>query len=488
MGKKVVVIGSGFGGLSVALRARAKGYDVTILEKGSQLGGRARVFYRNGFRHDAGPTVLTAPWLLEELFVLFKKNITDYVKIKPLDLWYRFVYPDGSVFDYDSDVKNTLAQIEKLNPKDVQGYKNLLKQSEDIFKVGFEKLSSHPFHSLPFMLSQIPSMIRLKAYKTVWQFVCAHLKNDKLRQAFSIQPLLVGGNPFNTTSIYNLIHFLERKWGVHFPHGGTGALVNALEKLALEEGIEIRLKTEVTKLKIQKKKIHLIETNNSEKVPCDIVISNMDPVNLYRQIEGRDYKKNWKLKIRENYSRYSMALFVLFFGSKKQYNDIAHHTIWLGNRYEELLFDIFNGTSLPHDFSLYIHRPTATDSSFAPDGCDSFYVLSPVPNLKSKIKWEDEGEKYAQRIILALERTILPDLRSNIVEDFFMTPEDFKKDYNSEHGAGFSISPLFYQSAWFRYHNKGEGVDNLFLVGAGTHPGAGLPGVLCSAKVVDRFL
>ncbi len=488
MGKRIAVMGAGFGGIAAALRARAKGNTVTLYEKGSQLGGRARVFHRNGYRHDAGPTVITAPWLLQELFALFGKNIADYVELKELDLWYRFVYPDGSQFDYTKDLANTLEQIVKLNPKDEKGYKDLLAKSEEIFKVGFDQLADKPFDQFIFMVKQVPSMIRLGAYQTVWKLVCQHLTHDKLRQAFSIQPLLVGGNPFDTTSIYSLIHYLERKWGVYYPMGGTGALVSALGKLMTEEGIAVQLNTEIKNISVTEKTITGIETRLGEKIPCDVLISNADPITLYRKINHNKYKKNWKVLIREKFSRYSMGLFVLFFGTTKKYTSVAHHTIWLGQRYRELLLEIFHGKSLPNDFSLYIHRPTASDPSFAPENCDSFYVLSPVPNLEAPIDWEVEGERYSKKIIASLGKTILPDLDKCIVDPFFMTPKDFETDYLSEHGSGFSIAPLFYQSAWFRYHNKGEGIKNLYLVGAGTHPGAGLPGVLCSAKVVESLI
>ncbi len=488
MDKHVVVIGAGFGGLAAALRARAKGYTVTLLEKGGQLGGRARVFERNGFKHDAGPTVITAPWLLEELFQLFDKDMRNYVDLKELDLWYRFIFPDGTNFDYTKDINHTLKQIEALNPSDVIGYKKILLESEKIFEIGFNQLSAKPFHNFIFMLQQVPAMIRLKAYRSVWKFISSHILNDKIRQAFSIQPLLVGGNPFDTTSIYSLIHYLERKWGIHYPMGGTGALVSAIGKLLIEEGVNVQLNREIKNIKTVANKIVALETDKLETIACDIVISNVDPVNLYKNISGYKYKKNWKIKIREKYARYSMGLFVLFFGTTKKYTQVAHHTIWLGKRYKELLNDIFYGKVLPADFSLYVHRPTATDPSFAPPDCDSFYVLSPVPNLTANINWKEEGQAYADRIVSALNKTMLPGLNKNIIDSFFMTPDDFKNDYLSQHGAGFSISPLFYQSAWFRYHNKGEGVENLYLVGAGTHPGAGLPGVLCSAKVVDSFL
>ncbi|PZO09320.1 MAG: phytoene desaturase [Lysobacteraceae bacterium] len=484
---RVVVIGGGFGGIAAALRARAKGHDVTLVDRCPRLGGRAQVFEKDGFRHDAGPTVLTAPFLFEELFELFGKRISDYVEIVPLELWYRFHFPDGDTFDYGGGLDKTLAEIERIHPPDADGYRALLEHSRRIYDVGFTELADAPFHRFSFMLKQIPHLLRLGAYRTVWQMVARHVKHDKIRQAFSIQPLLVGGNPFDTTSIYGLIHFLERAHGVHFAMGGTGALVDALAKLMAEQGITVQLDTTVKSIEVSGNDITAVVTEAGERIEADHLVSNTDPVHLYQNLLPKSASKR-SAKIKARHSKQSMGLFVLYFGTSRQYPDVAHHTIWLGPRYRELLDDIFNRKVLAEDFSIYLHRPTATDPSFAPEGCDSFYALVPVPNLTAGIDWATEAPKLRDRVVAALGATLLPGLADTIRADFFMTPEDFEYRYLSPAGAGFSIAPVFSQSAWFRFHNRGEGPRNLYLVGAGSHPGAGLPGVLCSAKVVDRLL
>jgi len=481
-----VVIGGGFGGMASALRLRAQGHTVTLLDRCSRLGGRAQVFERDGFRFDAGPTVLTAPFLFDELFELFGKKRSDYVEFKELDTWYRFHFHDGEHFDYGGTPADTLKEIERLSPPDVDGYRKLLAHSERIFDVGFTKLADQPFHSVGTLLAQVPNMIRLGCYRTVWQLVSKYLKDDRLRRAFSIHPLLVGGNPFETTCIYSLIHFLERKWKIHFAMGGTGALVDAMEKLMREEGISIHLNTTVTSIPTSEGRAIAVNTENGESFPTDLLVSNMDPLHLYRNVLIQE-RQAPLFKLKQRRMQQSMGLFVLFFGTDRQYPDVEHHTIWLGERFKELIQEIFHGDHLPDDFSLYIHRPTATDPSFAPEGCDSFYVLAPVPNLNASINWETEGPKLRDRIVSALEATILPELSRHIQSDFYMSPENFAHDYLSVKGSGFSVAPIFSQSAWFRFHNKSETLKNLYLVGAGSHPGAGVPGVLCSAKVVDRL-
>jgi phytoene desaturase len=484
---RAVVVGGGFGGIASAIRLRAKGYEVQLLDRCNKLGGRAQAFEREGFLFDAGPTVITAPFLFDELFELHGRRREDYVEFRQLDPWYRFQFHDGDIFDYGGEIEHTEKEIAKFNPDDVEGYKQLLAHSEKIFDIGFTKLSDKPFHNISTMLAQIPTLLRLKCYRSVWQMVCAHLQDPKLRQAFSVQPLLVGGNPFDTTSIYSLIHFLERRWGIHFAMGGTGALVEAYRKLMVELNIDIKLNTTVDKILVDNKKAVGVQLENGAQINADLVVANVDPKYLYRRmLDSAEQSRTAKFK--SQHSVLSMGLFVLFFGTKKKYPNIAHHTIWLGKRYKELLFEIFNGKSLPEDFSLYLHRPTATDSSFAPDGCDSFYVLAPVPNLNANIDWGTQAPLLKEKIIESLSEHLLPDLKQQIVTDFYMTPEDFKTDYLSEGGAGFSVAPLFTQSAWFRFHNKAEGPKNLYLVGAGTHPGAGLPGVISSAKVMDRLV
>ncbi len=484
---RAIVVGAGFGGIAAALRLRARGYSVSIIDRAARLGGRAQVFERDGFRHDAGPTVITAPFLFDELFALFGARREDYVQFVPLDPWYRFQFADGETFDYGGDVESTLAEIERLSPADVDGYQSLVDASRRIFEVGFEQLADQPFHSIRSMIRQIPALLRLRADRSVWQLVCKHLKSEYLRQAFSIQPLLVGGNPFDTTSIYNLIHFLERRWGIHFAMGGTGALVDGLGQLMQDVGIDIQLETTVASIDIQDGRARGVVLENGERRSADLVVSNADPMHLYeKMVPAKEQTRMVRMKRR--HSKFSMGLFVLYFGTKKQYPDVAHHTIWMGQRYRELLADIFDRKVLADDFSLYVHRPTATDPSFAPAGCDSFYVLAPVPNLEANIDWQTEGPALQRRIVQALDATMLPGLKDSITADFFMTPEDFADDYLSVAGAGFSVAPVLRQSAWFRFHNKAEGPENLYLVGAGTHPGAGLPGVVSSAKVIDHLV
>ena len=484
---RCVVIGGGFGGIAASLRMRAKGYRVTLVDRCDRLGGRAQVFERDGFRHDAGPTVITAPFLFDELFALFDRQRADYIDFVALDPWYRFEFADGETFNYGGTVESTLDEIGRFNERDRDGYLRLVERSRQIFDVGFSKLADRPFHSVWTMLRQTPELVRLGSHKTVWELVASHLEDERLRQAFSIQPLLVGGNPFDTTSIYSLIHYLERRWGVYFAMGGTGALVDALARLMHEVGIAVRLRTTVERVVVENGVATGVMTVDGELLAADVVVSNADPAHLYRDMVPAE-TQSIGARLKQRRSKFSMGLFVLYFGTTQQYPDVAHHTIWLGRRYRELLDDIFHRQILADDFSLYVHRPTATDPSFAPPGNDSFYVLAPVPNLGGEVDWAVEAPRLRDRIVAALDRSMLPGLASSITADFYMTPEDFAGDYLSVDGAGFSVAPVFSQSAWFRFHNRGEGPRNLYLVGAGTHPGAGVPGVLCSAKVLDRLV
>ena len=482
-----IVAGAGFGGIAAALRLRAKGYDVHLIDRCPRLGGRGQVFEKDGFRHDAGPTVLTAPHLFEELFELFGKKMSDYVTLVVPDPWYRFQYHDGDTFDYGPTEAATEAEIARISPADVAGYRRMGAWSKKIYDVGFTKLSAVPFHSIIFMTKQIPDLLRLRSFESVWSMVSRHLKHDKLRRAFSIQPLLLGGNPFSTTAIYGMINHLEREHGVWFAMGGTGALVNAFERLMVEEGIQISLDTTIAQIKVSNGRASGVVLESGEDLDADVVVSNMDPVHVYRNMLPQSKITN-VAKLRSRKPRLSMGLYVMYFGAKKTWPDVAHHTVWFGERYKSLLRDIFDKKKLADDFSLYVHRPTATDPSFAPDGCDSFYVLCPVPNLAGGQDWAVEGPKLRDRIIAALDATMLPGLTETITAEFAMTPEDFSHDYLSVDGAGFSLSPFFTQSAWFRFHNRAEGLQNLYFVGAGTHPGAGLPGVVSSAKVLETLV
>ena len=486
MNKTAIIVGSGFGGIAASLRMRSLGYQVSIFEKLNQLGGRARVFKKSGFTFDAGPTVITAPFLFDELFKLFNKNRKDYVDFVKLEPWYRFYFSSNNkFFNYSSSLSETEKEISKFNNSDVQGYRKLLEISEKIFNVGFEKLSFVPFHHFFFMIKQIPTLIKLKSYLSVYKLVSKYIKNEQIRQAFSIQPLLLGGNPLDTTSIYNLIHFLERKWGVFYAMGGTGKIIQGFEKLMKEEQIKIFKNTEVTEIITNGNIAEGIKVGD-KKIFADKLIINSDPAYTYKNLIQSD-KKKWTDKKIAN-MEYSMGLFVIYFGTTKKYKNVAHHTIWMGKRYEGLLKDIFKNRILADDFSLYLHRPTATDKSMAPKNCDCFYVLSPVPNLKNPINWSQEGKTYERKILEALDQTILPGLIKNLKICFHMTPNDFQKDYNSLYGSGFSISPIFTQSAWFRFHNKSENFKNLYFVGAGSHPGAGVPGVISSAKVLENIV
>ncbi|MDC0472643.1 phytoene desaturase family protein [Pelagibacteraceae bacterium] len=488
MAKKIIIIGSGFGGLAAALRMRAKGFDVTLVEKHPDLGGRARVFRKDKFIYDGGPTVITAPYLFEELFELFNKKISDYVKIVPLDLWYRFVFENGDKFDYSGNDESMQKEIEKYSKDDFTGFKKLVRFTEKIFDKGFTDLSTKPFNDVKFMLKQIPSLLKLKSYQSVYKLVSSFISNEKLRRVFSMHPLLVGGNPFTTTSIYTLILFLEKKWGIHYALGGTGNVVKALEKLMLEENINILKNSNVTEILTDDKKVTGIKINNKKIINCDYIVCNSDPPNVYKNLLKSENNYNFLFKQKMKRMNYSMGLFVYYFGSKKKYKDVAHHTIYFGKSYKEHLSKIFDKKILSNDISYYLHRPSATDPSMSPEGQDAFYVLVPVPNNLSKINWSEQGEKFKEIVLDKMDKSVLPGIKDNVVSDFFLTPDYFEKELSTLHGSGFSIQPKFTQSAYFRFHNQSEVVKNLYFVGAGTHPGAGMPGVLSSAKVLDELI
>ena len=485
--QNILVIGAGFGGIAAALRMRARGYNVTLVDRLEAIGGRAQVFEKGGFKHDAGPTVITAPFLFDELFELFGEKREDHLEFRPLDPWYRFYFDGGEQFDYRPSIEDTNAEIERFEPADVNGYAKLLQTSKQIFDIGFEKLADRPFHKFTTMLAQIPSLLKLRSYQSVAGVVNSHIKHPLLRQAFSIHPLLVGGNPFTTTSIYSLIHYLERRWGVFFCMGGTGKLVAELHALLERVGVQVELGVDIDQIEVVNGRTTGATAMDGRFFPADRVICNGDPPTVYTQMLPQAAQRR-KRALPEALTQYSMGLYVLYFGTKQTYPDVAHHTIWMGPRYKELLADIFDRKILADDFSLYVHRPTATDPSFAPEGCDSFYVLCPVPNLLGEVDWDEMGPELRDRIVAALSKTIMPGLEDVISDDFWMTPEDFKRDYRSMHGAGFSIAPIFPQSAWFRYHNRDPHIDNLYFAAAGAHPGAGMPGVLCSAKVVETLI
>ncbi|MCK6573240.1 phytoene desaturase [Myxococcota bacterium] len=484
---RAIVVGAGFGGLAAAVRLGARGYRVTVLDRLDQAGGRARVFRDQGFVFDAGPTVVTAPFLFEELWALCGRKLSDDIDLRPVAPFYRIRFNDGEVFDYSGDAEAMRAQIGRLNPDDVAGYEAFLAKSERIFNVGFQQLADVPFGKVWDMLKIVPDMAMLESWRTVYGLVSRHIRDERLRQVLSFHPLLVGGNPFSTTSIYTLIAFLERKWGVHFPMGGTGALVQGLCKLIEGQGGEVRLNTSVERIEVENGRATGVRLADGAFLPAEVVVSNADAAWTYRHLIAPEHRKTWTDRRLEK-ARYSMGLFVWYFGTRKQYPDVAHHTILLGPRYKELLEDIFEKKVLADDFSLYLHRPTATDPALAPEGCDGFYVLSPVPHLDAGIDWTERAEKYRRAISAELDRTMLPGVEENLVTSRVLTPQMFQDEYLSFKGAAFSIEPVLTQSAYFRPHNESEDIAGLYLVGAGTHPGAGMPGVLCSAKVLDRIV
>ncbi|MCB9666598.1 MAG: phytoene desaturase [Myxococcales bacterium] len=482
-----IIIGSGFGGLAAAIRLAHRGYRVTVLERLDQPGGRARVFRQDGFVFDAGPTVITAPFLFEELWAMCGLDMHDEIDLRAVDPFYRIRFDDGTQFDYSGDPVAMRKEIAKFSPADVLGYEAFLAKSETIFKKGFEALAASPFDTVFSMVRLVPEMMRLESYRTVYGLVSKYIKHPKLRQVFSFHPLLVGGNPFSTTSIYTLIAFLERKWGVHFPMGGTNVLVNGLVGLLERVGGTLRLGAEVEEILVEHGHVKGVRLHDGTALATNIVVSNADAAWTYRHLIHERHRNRWhNHKIKR--AHYSMGLFVWYFGTSRQYPEVKHHTILLGPRYKELLADIFDRKVLADDFSLYLHRPTATDPSLAPEGMDAFYVLSPVPHLDGDIDWSVSGEMYREAVSHYLSRTILPDLEAKIMSSRVMTPQHFRDELLAYRGSAFSFEPILTQSAYFRPHNKSEDIRGLYLVGAGTHPGAGLPGVLSSARVLDHFL
>lgn len=482
-----VVIGAGLGGLASAIRLAVRGFRVTLLEQLEQPGGRARVFEQDGFTFDAGPTVVTAPFLFEELWSLCGRDLEDEVDLVPVDPFYRIRFDDGTSFDYSGDLDAMADEISRFEPADVDGYRRFLEKSREIFRVGFEELGHVPFANLSDMLRIVPAMMKLESHRSVYGLVSKYIESEKIRQVLSFHTLLVGGNPFSTTSIYALIAHLERKWGVWYAMGGTGSLVQGLTGLLDELGVAERYGTEVSEILVDDGTATGVRLQSGETIPANLVVSNADVGWTYRHLIRPEHRTTWTDR-RVERQDYSMSLFVWYFGTDRVYDDVEHHTILLGPRYRGLLDDIFEQKGLADDFSLYLHRPTKTDSSMAPPGHDAYYVLSPVPHLDSGVDWRQRAEPYRQAIEDRLSETILPDLGEHLVTSRTLTPQDFRDDYKSLKGAAFSLEPKLTQSAWFRPHNESEDVEHLYFAGAGTHPGAGIPGVLSSARVLDTVV
>jgi phytoene desaturase len=490
-----VVIGAGFGGLASAVRLGARGFRVTVVERLDQPGGRARVFEQDGFTFDAGPTVITAPFLFEELWQLCGKALADDVELRAVSPFYRIRFDDGSQFDYTGDPEAMRREVARFSPEDVEGYERFFEKSKEIFAVGFEELGHAPFGRLRDMLKIVPAMIGLGSWRSVHGLVSKYIDDPKLRQVFSFHPLLVGGNPFSVTSIYALIAFLERKWGVWYAMGGTGALVDGLASLVTDElGATLHTGAEVSDIMLEGSKEEEgepraagVRLQNGEQIDADLVVSNADVGFTYKHLLPPSARTRWTDE-RVDMLKQSMSLFVWYFGTDRQYDDVAHHTIVMGPRYEALLDEIFHEKTLADDCSLYLHRPTHTDPSMAPEGQDAFYVLSPVPHLESGVDWREQAEPYRQMVSRRLSETVLPGLEEHLVTSRVLTPKDFRDDYLSLKGAAFGPEPVLRQSAYFRPHNESEDVEHLYFAGAGTHPGAGLPGVLSTARVLDTVV
>ncbi len=491
---RVAIIGSGLGGLATAIRLAAQGLSVTVYEKRDQPGGRASAWIEDGFTFDAGPTVITAPWLLEDLFALAGDRLEDHVRLVALDPFYRIFFEEGTAFDYARDDARMAANVAALStvPADATGYAAFLERSRQIFERGFTDLSAKPFLHISDMLRIAPSLVRLQSQRTVYGLVSSFVEDERLRQILSFHPLLIGGNPFTATSIYALIHHLERKWGVWFAMGGTTALVRALEDLAVRLGVSFQYNAEVVGLPVAAGRVTGVETKDGVVHPADIVVSNADPIltnTMLLPTSAQSRIGSWRLR----QLRQSMSLVVIYFGTDRTYRDdpanrLAHHNIIFGPRYKGLLTDIFAKKRLASDFSLYLHMPTLTDPHLAPVGCEAFYVLAPVPNLAGGQKWETLARPYRDAIMAKLEQEYLPDLGRHIVVERMIDPPYFRDELNSYLGAGFSVEPVLTQSAWFRPHNRSGRLRNLYQVGAGTHPGAGIPGVLQSAVIASQLV
>ena len=487
--RPAVVIGAGFGGLALAIRLQSAGHPTVLLEKRDKPGGRAYVYQDQGFTFDAGPTVITDPSCLEELFALSGRQLSDYVEMLPVSPFYQLRWEDGAVFDYTNDQADLERQIAKFAAQDVEGYRKFLAYSEALLEEGYTKLGHVPFPDFRSMVRVAPQLVKLQSYRSVYSKVAQFISDEHLRQAFSFHSLLVGGNPFSTSAIYALIHALERKWGVWFPRGGTGALINkGLVKLFTELGGEMRLNASVDRIETRDGRVTAVVTRDGRSHPASIVASNADVVHTYRDLLRSEPRAAQTAKSLAR-KRFSMSLFVIYFGLKRQHPDLKHHMVLFGPRYRELIGEIFGAAHLPDDFSLYLHAPTITDASLAPPGSSAYYVLSPVPHLgHADINWAIEGPKYRDRILQYLEDRVIPGLRADLVTSRIFTPADFRDELNAHVGSAFSLEPILTQSAYFRAHNEDRRIGGLYLVGAGTHPGAGIPGVVGSAKATASII
>ncbi|MEO0816594.1 MAG: phytoene desaturase family protein [Pseudomonadota bacterium] len=482
-----LVIGTGFGGLAAAVRLIAKGYKVKLLERLDVPGGRAAVFHQDGFTFDAGPTVITVPQLFHDLWALLGQRLEDHVDLRPIDPFYNIRFNDGQMFYYNDDAAAMEAQVARLSPGDLAGYRAFMRHSEDLRKIVFDQLGHVPFTHVTTLLKATPDLVRYGGHLPVYTVVLKFVKDERIRQICSFHPLFIGGNPLAASSAYAMIPSLEREWGVHFPQGGTGALVQGLVDLIESHGGEFVYGADVDEVLVERGEARGVRLSSGDVLNADIVVSNTDSATLYHELLPRKVSRRWS-PWRVERARFSMGVFVWYFGLDRRYEEVGQHTKVMGDNFNALLNSIFKTKTLSDDLCLYVHRPTHADPSLAPPGCDTFYALSPIPNLAADIDWASKAASYKALIAKRLDETILPGFQNHIVTEKLMDPRDFVTRYRAFNGAGFGLEPILTQSAWFRPHNRAESVKHLYLVGAGTHPGAGVPSVLSSARAMDAVV
>lgn len=486
MTRTAAIIGSGFGGLALAIRLQSAGVSTTVIESRDKPGGRAYHWERNGHVFDAGPTVITDPACLKQLWALTGADMARDVELLPVSPFYRLSWPDGTSFDYVNDDEVLERQIAALEPGDVAGYRRFLDYSAGVHDEGYVRLGAVPFLDFRSMLKAAPALARYQAWRSVYSIVSGFVANEKLREALSFHTLLVGGNPMTTSAIYALIHKLERDGGVWFPRGGTNRLVAGMVRHFERLGGTVRLGDPVTRIRTSGDRATGVETNSGWSGKFDMIASNADVVRTYDILDhprGKTPAKRLRRK------RFSPSLFVVHFATEGRWPDIPHHSIIFGPRYGGLIKQIYAGLPLAPDPALYVHHPTATDAAMAPEGKSTFYALAPVPHLGAgRIDWSSEGERYTNLVIDQLEQRMMPGLRARLTDLFHFGPAEFETELDSHLGSAFSLEPILTQSAYFRVHNRDDRIDNLYFVGAGTHPGAGIPGVVGSAKATAGLM
>ena len=487
--KSAIVIGAGFGGLALAMRLQSAGVATTLIEARDKPGGRGYYWNRQGFIFDAGPTVITDPPCLEELWALSGAKLEDDVDLVPVKPFYRLNWPDGTQYDYSNDEEELRAEIRKLAPDDLAGYEKFQEYSKGVEYEGYQKLGSAAFLDFTSMIKAAPALMKYQAWRSVYSIASKYVKNEKLRQALSFQTLLVGGNPMSTSAIYALIHTIEKRGGVWFAKGGTNRLVAGMVAHFERLGGVIKLSAPVSKILMTGNRASGVKLTSGEELHADAVATNGDVMHTYAKLLA-DHPRGQKAAKALKRKRWSPSLFVVHFGVKGHYPSIAHHSILFGPRYKGLLDDIYKNGTVPEDFSLYLHHPTATDPAMAPEGYSTFYVLAPVAHLgKTQVDWDgDFGETFKNAILDEVERRVMPGLKENLATSFYYAPPDFGRDLNAHLGSAFSLEPVLWQSAFFRTHNRDDVIDNLYFVGAGTHPGAGIPGVVGSAKATAKLM